>query len=1335
MRVMKKYNSVPDNSCDPNSSFGQAEDYTVEVGGGGGAGGETCDAPIAVTSLPYDDAGNTADYGNNYSSGDVPPVATGAVTTGTGSTSYLNGDDVVYAYTPADDEVLNISTTNDDDWIGLWAFTGCPFTSTVGYHTATGGSTRSIEGLPVTAGETYYFVISTWPSPQSTDYTIHIESVGGDPDPSAYCIPEGTNSARYIDNFSTTGGTQDVSNMGSGFSPDGYGDFYDTHNVAQAHGEDATFEVDIEGGTAGFRIWVDWNQDGVFDTTEEVAYASSGYSADHTGSFTVPADALEGDTRMRIVSHWLSTSGDIDPCETGFTYGEFEDYKFTVGTGGGMVYCIPEGTNSARYIDNFSTTGGTQDVSNMGSGFSPDGYGDFYDTYTVAQEQGEDVAFEVDIEGGTAGFRIWVDWNQDGVFDTTEEVAYASTSYSADHTGSFTVPADALVGDTRMRIVSHWLSTTGDVDPCETGFTYGEFEDYKFTVEEGSGGGGGTACEQVFYDAVQPTGVGFSSGNAVANDITVAAGESFTMETMTFDVVNIAGLPSEFDLEIYEDNGSGGVGTTTGMTYHFDSSNMTFVENGTFSIYTQYTVTLTLPNIELTADASEDARYWLAIAADLTTTGDFTYWVSYDYVTNPDSYPSWQYNDTDGWFVYDGGSSEGIMTVSGICDSGSGGAGCEWTVIVEDTSWGDEVEWELREDGGGNILLSGGGYGNGYYDEQTVTAEGPLEFWITNDGFFGDNTPTYSVSNGTEVLVSGTLTTAETLTFSDLNCDGGTAGQTCDDAITVTDLPYTDAGNTADYGNFYSNGDVPDLAPDAVTNGTGSPFYLSGDEVVYAYTPADDEVLNISTTNDDDWIGLWAFVGCPFSSTVGYHTSINGDTRLIEELPVTAGETYYFVISTWAPPESTDYTILIERVGGTPPGGDCSLATEGVFENGKSFTKNLDRVVANDIVVPAGQNMLLEKINLNAFIGGVGSGVTAADVDVYVYEDNSGMPGALVTMIPDVVPTSQTIIGDAFGFQAYDVEIDFAAVNLPGQESAETTYWIGASLDATDGSNVFWEFYSNATAPVVGHGIAYDDGIVGFIIESDNEGVYTFHATCSDIGGGGSDCISTLYSGGNNGSPGGAVYFDVTVDSEDIELTSIDLNIDGAGTGFTVDVYTIEGTHVGNETNQGAWTMRTSGSGTSAGEGSPSTATLDDTFVLSANTTYGIALVLDGTHSHYYTNGDGTNEHFENADIALDLGAATNTPFSGTVFTPRVFNGGLCYNVGGGGTGDDCDQGDDSNGFENGYNITAGGSFRNADDFIVSAGNTLNVRSIVLNVFANELVSSVNINFFEDDEI
>src|SRR5690606_27223805 len=43
-------------------------------------------------------------------------------------------------------------------------------------------------------------------------------------------------------------------------------------------------------------------------------------------------------------------------------------------------------------------------------------------------------------------------------------------------------------------------------------------------------------------------------------------------------------------------------------------------------------------------------------------------------------------------------------------------------------------------------------------------------------------------------------------------------------------------------------------------------------------------------------------------------------------------------------------------------------------------------------------------------------------------------------------------------------------------------------------------------------------------------------------------------------------------------------------------------------------------------------------------------------------------------------------------------------------TGEDCGQGDDSNAFENGYQIGSGTTFENADDFYVSAGNTLNVQ-------------------------
>ena len=46
--------------------------------------------------------------------------------------------------------------------------------------------------------------------------------------------------------------------------------------------------------------------------------------------------------------------------------------------------------------------------------------------------------------------------------------------------------------------------------------------------------------------------------------------------------------------------------------------------------------------------------------------------------------------------------------------------------------------------------------------------------------------------------------------------------------------------------------------------------------------------------------------------------------------------------------------------------------------------------------------------------------------------------------------------------------------------------------------------------------------------------------------------------------------FDVTVGAEDIVLYQLDLNTAELGQ-FTVDVYTLLGTYVGNETDPGAW--------------------------------------------------------------------------------------------------------------------------------------------------------------------
>jgi opacity protein-like surface antigen len=161
--------------------------------------------------------------------------------------------------------------------------------------------------------------------------------------------------------------------------------------------------------------------------------------------------------------------------------------------------------------------------------------------------------------------------------------------------------------------------------------------------------------------------------------------------------------------------------------------------------------------------------------------------------------------------------------------------------------------------------------------------------------------------------------------------------------------------------------------------------------------------------------------------------------------------------------------------------------------------------------------------------------------------------------------------------------------------------------------------------------------------------------------------ITTLFAGGNGGSAGGAVYFDVTVASNSLFVTGFDVNSGAAaGTNFGFQFWSLVGTRVGNEFNQGLWTLQATGSGVAAGPGLPSAVSLSNNVQLNASTTYGLALILAGVGNvnpvaHAYTNGDGTNQNYSNADITVQLGGASNIPFTAPLFQPRVWNGTINY--------------------------------------------------------------------------
>jgi hypothetical protein len=143
---------------------------------------------------------------------------------------------------------------------------------------------------------------------------------------SSFCIPTSGFTSDYISNFSTTGGITNISNASGGLSGTGYGDFYAIHSASQFAGSTLNFSETYNGGSHGFSIWVDFNNNGSFEITERL-YNAPAIATGFTGTITIPLATLAGDYRMRIRAWWNNLNP--DPC-TSISFGEAEDYKLTV---------------------------------------------------------------------------------------------------------------------------------------------------------------------------------------------------------------------------------------------------------------------------------------------------------------------------------------------------------------------------------------------------------------------------------------------------------------------------------------------------------------------------------------------------------------------------------------------------------------------------------------------------------------------------------------------------------------------------------------------------------------------------------------------------------------------------------------------------------------------------------------------------------------------------------------------------------------------------------------------------------------------------------------------
>ena len=162
--------------------------------------------------------------------------------------------------------------------------------------------------------------------------------------------------------------------------------------------------------------------------------------------------------------------------------------------------------------------------------------------------------------------------------------------------------------------------------------------------------------------------------------------------------------------------------------------------------------------------------------------------------------------------------------------------------------------------------------------------------------------------------------------------------------------------------------------------------------------------------------------------------------------------------------------------------------------------------------------------------------------------------------------------------------------------------------------------------------------------------------------------ITTLFDGGNGGSSGWGVFFNVEIfDPVGLTFTGIDLNArNGDGTPMDVEIYIFDAGEAdlsaagGDSASSAGWSLVSTGTAIGGANNVP---TFFDLTNFSLTTGVHGFMVRSTGVGQNYTNGNGANQFFSNSDLSLTLGVTRSGAdgFGGSFFNPRVWNGTLYY--------------------------------------------------------------------------
>jgi|GEM_PF-1038367 len=723
----------------------------------------------------------------------------------------------------------------------------------------------------------------------------------------------------------------------------------------------------------------------------------------------------------------------------------------------------------------------------------------FMDETSATVEAGS--TYPITLEGNTNGnntsqFTVFVDWNHNMALDNAGEVyTIGSLTNSTGTDGQqliadIAVPADALSGATRMRIIKSflWGDDTPVTDPCSISFYNGQIEDYTVVV------GGEEGCLEAEYGqwpstaftpgctgtAENVTGVGYAGEFSQVN---VVAGTEYTFSSsVATDYITIS---DEAGTTVYASGTTPVVWTATAdeiVRFY------THLDDECTSDNTTFRARRVLCGEAPTPPTNDDCANAIALACGDSDTGNTTL------ATDSGGYPA-----GDVFYSFTGTGSEQTVTVS-LCGSSYDTVlriftDCTLSTEVAmnddnfDACTTSQSQLEFTSDGTSTyyIMIEGYGSATGAYTINLTCENTPVEEGCLNADPDLPQWPTSTFipsCNGTAEVIASNCWTGE---YSMVQVTAGTeytfSSSVATDMVTISD----EAGTTV-----YAAG-VSAVNWTAPADGLVR-FYLHldedcnwGDDVNRSrmvqcgeLPPPQDGCLTASFGQYPSATFVPACIGTPQSIT---DLAYAGEYSMVQ---VTAGTEYIFSSSV-----ATDFITIGNEAGDTVIAYGQSPLTwtadadqlvrfyTHVNDSCLEDTNFRSRMVQCGEVPPppsACEDFVVLSNNLEdgLLFGGGTAQHLAADVPVadegftvygmeptiigeastftfIFYEDAGGLPGAEIGQregtILDAVET-----GENSGFIFYKYTIGF---DSPIDFEANTTYWIEIQSDA-----LAWEIES-----------------------------------------------------------------------------------------------------------------------------------------------------------------------------------------------------------------------------------------------------------------------------------